>query len=314
MKKLILTILTLVPILTQAQVTLIPDQEFEKRLIFLGVDTDGLVNGQILTSDIHNTTTLNLSSGVPTLFPIFNLTGINDFINLEEFMAIEMQIPSGINLSTLTKLRKLTFASNNQNTISFSALLDLEELNVGNASSDVGPHNTMKSLDLSNNTKLKYISAFNLFELQQMNIRNNIANAVTIALGNETMYPQNICIEVDNHIAATNGLPPYDTWSILSSTNTNYYFSDKCVLSIEKFVNDNFKIYPNPATTYISIEQKETDGVTLQSVQILDSSGKWIKSIKDNFNQIDVSNLSKGMYLFVIQTDKGNKTEKVLVK
>ena len=123
-----------------------------------------------------------------------------------------------------------------------------------------------------------------------------------------------ICIEVDDPVAANNKTFPYNNWEIINDNFVNYYFNDVCTLSIEKLVNENFKIYPNPATEYVSIEQKETDGVTLKSVQILESSGKWIKSVKDNFNQIDVSHLSKGMYLFVIQTDKGNKTEKIIIK
>lgn len=145
-------------------------------------------------------------------------------------------------------------------------------------------------------------------------MRNNTADTVSLVIN---WGGGNICIEVDDYIAATNGSTPYDTWSITTDGVTNYpnyYFSDNCVLSIEKFVQNNFKIYPNPTSDYISIEQKETNGVTLQSAQILDSSGKWIKSVKDNFNYIDVSNLSKGAYLFIIQTDKGNKTEKVFVK
>lgn len=86
------------------------------------------------------------------------------------------------------------------------------------------------------------------------------------------------------------------------------------MLSIDNFVIENFKMYPNPATDYVIVEQKETSAVTLQAVQILDSSGKWIRSVKENFNQIDISNLSQGVYLFVIQTNKGNKTEKIIVQ
>ena len=36
---------------TYAQTTAIPDANFEQKLITLGVDSDGLVNGQILNSD-----------------------------------------------------------------------------------------------------------------------------------------------------------------------------------------------------------------------------------------------------------------------
>ena len=296
MGKLIFKLLTFVPFLSTAQVTLIPDSDFEKALIYWSFDTDGIVNGQILTSDAHNVINLDLN-GVPLGHGgyIMDLSGIEGFINLEHFRAYYNNL-SSVNLSTLTKLKTLFFTSNNLTTIDLSANKDLEKLVIGNGALDFGPFNRIKALDLSNNNKLKEIDAFNMTTLGHINLRNNSADTVYILLGNETNYPYKVCIEVDNHIAATNGTAPYDTWMV----DGNYYFSDNCVLSVEKFVKDNFKIYPNPATQYVFIEQKETNGVTLQSVQILDSSGKWIKSIKDNFNQIDVSSLSKGIYLFVI--------------
>src|SRR5690606_4466072 len=309
MKKIFLILITLVPFLGKAQVTLIPDNDFEKALIYWEIDSDGIVNGQILTVDAHSTTNLNLVN-VPLLFPIRDLTGIEDFINLEEFIAIETQIPDGIDLSMLTKLKTLYFTSNNQTTMDFSTLVDLEYLTIGNAALDVGLFNLMKVLDLSNNTELKYVDAYNLVSLELINMRNNAADSVTFVLGNENNVPYNVCIEVDDHIGATNGTPPYDNWEVYG----NHYFSDKCTLSTENFIQNNFKIYPNPAQEYVSVEYDENIGVQLRGIQILDSSGKWVRSVKDNFHQINVYDLSSGVYLFVIQTDKGNKTEKVVVK
>ena len=44
MKKIFLILITLVPFLGKAQVTLIPDQDFEQRLVDLNIDSDGVVN------------------------------------------------------------------------------------------------------------------------------------------------------------------------------------------------------------------------------------------------------------------------------
>ncbi|SEH85483.1 Por secretion system C-terminal sorting domain-containing protein, partial [Paenimyroides aquimaris] len=212
-----------------------------------------------------------------------------------------------------TKLKKLVLPSNWLLTIDFSANKDLEYVNLGNHL-EFMQYNDMTELDLSNNNNLKKINVYNLITLERLNMRNNTADSVTILLGHNSLnnVPYNVCIEVDDYVAATNGTAPYDKWAIYNAYK--HFFSDNCVLSVEKFVNENFKIYPNPAANYVTIEQKETNGVTLQAVQILDSSGKWVRSVKDHFNHIDVSALSKGMYLFVIQTDKGNKTEKILIK
>lgn len=317
MKKLILTILILVPFITKAQITLIPDQNFEHRLIVLNIDSDGIKNGQMLTSDALAINDLNLSTA-----GINDLTGLEDFTNLEKLNCFRNSLngswgpPFGsINVSNLVNLKELDVRASHLNSIDVSKNILLEQILIGNeVSGDVLIINDFTQLDLSNNPNIKYIYLYNLFNFNYLNLRNHTKGFISIKLGNNNNIAYNVCIEVNSPGAATNGSSPYDTWVIDNDQNGTHYFSDNCALSIEKFVNDNFKIFPNPATEYVTIEQKTTDGVTLQSVQILDSSGKWIKSVKDNFNQIDISNLSKGMYLFVIQTDKGNKTEKIMIK
>ncbi len=317
MKKFILILITLVPLITKAQVTLIPDPVFEQLLINLNVDSDGILNGQMLTSDAQNITQLNLYTGAGS-FRIQNISGIEAFTNLESIEG-NFHAFNTINLTNLTKLRSVILPSNVINNIDLSTNTDLEYLSIGNGDLEFMHYNYIWYLDLSNNTKLKYLNTINLFGLRKINLKNHNASNLEIFLGWSyspfaNPYYYTVCIEVDDPVAATNKTVPYNNWEIFNDSYVNYYFDANCALSIEKFVENNFKIYPNPATEYVSIEQKSTDGVTLQSVQILDSSGKWIKSVKDHFNQIDVSNLSKGMYLFVIQTDKGNKTEKIVIK
>lgn len=308
MKKLILILLTLVPFITKAQVTLIPDAVFESKLVQLAIDSDGTVNGQILTADAQSVVYLDLGhSNI-----VQDFSGLEAFINLEHLFGSNNAV-STINITTLTKLKTLSFKNNWLSSINLFGNTDLETLNIGN-DSDMWQLNDIPILDLSNNTKLKFLGAKNLSSLWKINLKNHNTDSLRIALGNDFTDPYNICIEVDDPVAATNGTAPYNTWNVTNTQNGSHYFNQNCALSVEKFVNENFNIYPNPATKYVSVEQKTTDGVTLQSVQILDSSGKWIKSVKDNFNQIDVSSLSKGIYLFVIQTDKGNKTEKIIVK
>lgn len=314
MKKLILTLLTLAPFITKAQVTLIPDQQFEQYLVTKNIDSDGTVNGQILTADAVAITDLFIFGG-----GISDLSGLEDFVNLEKLTCYynplngKIGAPYGtINVSTLVNLKELDVRASHLNTIDVSNNNLLEKIFIGNeVGGDIPIISDFEKLDLSNNPNVNYVDASHLFSrFELLNMRNNIADSVCIDVSSVNFNPPTVCIEVDNAIAATNNQAPYNNWTVIG----NYYFDDKCTLSVEKFVNDNFKIYPNPATEYVSIEQKTTDGVTLQSVQILDSSGKWIKSVKDNFNKIDVSSLSKGIYLFVIQTDKGNKTEKIIIK
>ena len=130
MKKLILTILTLAPFITKAQVTLIPDPVFEQLLINLSIDSDGILNGQILTSDAQNITQLDLYTGAGS-FRIQNMTGIEAFANLESIEG-DFHEFNTINLTNLTKIKSIILPSNSLKTINLSTNTDLEYLSIGN--------------------------------------------------------------------------------------------------------------------------------------------------------------------------------------
>src|SRR5690606_15184583 len=311
MKKFILILIVIISYTTNAQVTLIPDNRFEQRLINLNIDSDGIINGQILTTDAHSITDLNLRS-----IGASNLNGLEDFVNLEKLNCFYNPIngydglPYGtINVSTMLNLKELDVRDTHISTIDVSENISLEKISIGNTWGDVAIVNEFTMLDLSNNPNINYVDASYLYKFTFLNMRNNSADSVYIIVSTNLQNVPTVCIEVNDPIAATNGTAPYDNWVIDGS----YFFNDNCTLSLEKFVNNNFAIYPNPATHIVTLEQKVTDGVHLQGIQILDSTGKWLRTVKNNYEAIDVSNLSKGLYYFIIQTDKGNKTEKVII-
>lgn len=64
------------PMSLRAQVTLIPEINFEQALVNQGIDTDGL-NGQILNSDAAGVAYLNIDNENTN-----DLTGISAFVNL----------------------------------------------------------------------------------------------------------------------------------------------------------------------------------------------------------------------------------------
>ena len=70
----------------------------------------------------------------------------------------------------------------------------------------------------------------------------------------------------------------------------------------EQMSNINLSIYPNPVINKLTIENKELE---INSISILNTSGKVVKTITENNNMIDVSNLTNGMYLLQISTDNG---------
>lgn len=171
MKKIFLILITLVPFLGKAQVTLIPDNDFEQRLIALNIDSDGIVNGQILTADALNTTVLDLNnSGYLQACCIKDFTGLEDFVNLEEMESYFNDIHT-IDLTPLTKLKKLHLSNSLLSSIDLSGNTNLESLVIGNEYYvKFWNPNDMEKLDLSNNTKLKYVGAYSLLGLRQINM------------------------------------------------------------------------------------------------------------------------------------------------
>ena len=71
-----------------AQYTAIPDSNFEQALINFGVDSEGTLDGQILTADAESETSLTVVNQ-----NITDLTGIDAFINLT---AINVSYNAGI--------------------------------------------------------------------------------------------------------------------------------------------------------------------------------------------------------------------------
>ncbi len=304
--------LLICPFTMMGQIINIPNAGFEAILVHKGIDSDGLINGQILTEDALNVTSLNLNEDIPSdSFPLFSVEGLQEFINLQNLVLIYAQIEDGsLPFNNFSQLTTLTFLSNNYSTIDLSANPLLEILEIGNASLDVGDFNTIQHLDLSNNTHLNKINAWNLGYLQSINMRNNIAGQVTVYLGNETNYPYNVCIEVEDAAAATNNVSPYDNWTVYG----NHFFHENCVLSTEKWVNENYSIYPNPTSDFLYIKENATIENNINSVQILDTNGRLIKNFKDHFYKLDIQELPKGNYVLIINTQQGNKVEKFIKK
>lgn len=192
----------LAPLVLFAQYTLIPDPNFEQALIDLGIDSDGVVNGQVLTSDIETVVELDV-----------RYKNINDLTGIEDFAALEELTLRGNNLTTLdmsgnAQLRVLNCLVNPLHTINVTQNLLLESLdltvlhrldeidlsqninletlimngcwiksidlshniNLKNLYAD-GSH--LLEIDLSNNLLLEFLDVFGV-ELESLDVSNNI--------------------------------------------------------------------------------------------------------------------------------------------
>lgn len=160
--------------------TLIPDANFEKKLIDLGMDS-GAVDGKVLTSNISNVKFLDVSKS-----NISDLTGIQDFVSLTDLYCGQNSLPA-INVSKNIALT--TLDCNNNKIISLDvskniALLNLScyanqltaldvRVNTALTKLDSGS-NQYTSLDVSSNTALTFLGC-NTSQLTTLDVRKNTA-------------------------------------------------------------------------------------------------------------------------------------------
>ena len=68
-------------------------------------------------------------------------------------------------------------------------------------------------------------------------------------------------------------------------------------------------IYPNPTSDFITIENNNSE--QFLSIELLDYAGKRIKSIDQKTTSVDLSDLTPGVYLLQITTEKGKYCEQI---
>ena len=105
MKKSLLLVLLLSHFFGYAQYTLIPDANFEKALIDLGIDS-GAVDGKVLTVNISIITKLDIQKKA-----IQDLTGIEAFLSLENLQCSSNNLTT-LDLSKNTALTDLYISYN----------------------------------------------------------------------------------------------------------------------------------------------------------------------------------------------------------
>ncbi len=82
------------------------------------------------------------------------------------------------------------------------------------------------------------------------------------------------------------------------------------LLSTDEFEVSQFKLYPNPAKGYFTIELNNS--LELQKVNVYSNRGQFIQSFQGQI--IEVSNLTSGLYYVEIITNEGKATKKLIIK
>jgi Leucine-rich repeat (LRR) protein len=130
-----------------AQTFKVPDANFEKKLIDMGIDTDRQVNGLAVATDVNLVTEISIPSS-----SIFDLTGIEVFVQLEK-LDIAFNKIQQLNIDKLSKLKHLNCDNNSIRSLNLDAHPLLEILACSN--------NLITELDLTSSSHIQKVSCTN---------------------------------------------------------------------------------------------------------------------------------------------------------
>ena len=226
------------------QYTLIPDVNFEKKLIALGIDS-GTPDGKVLTNNVNKLTSLDVSYS-----SITDLTGIQDFVSLTGFYTLQNKVVNldlskninltnfrcdsnttleTLNVANCTKLTTLLCGNNKIKSLDLTRLTLLKELycdrnqleNI-DLSQNIKlqklyiDNNPLAKLDLSKNSELNYLYCRSNRYMSQLNLQNG---KNTLLNGNSLIITENYnltCILVDD-VAYSN-----TNWSASKDSTVDY--------------------------------------------------------------------------------------------
>jgi len=228
----------------------IPDTRFETILINTGIDTDGVVNQQMLKKDAEKVNTLNLNFVSKEKGEISNLTGIEGFRNLKKLSAVQNSL-TNIDLSANSLLDTIYLMGNYITSIDLSnnPNLILVDLDANELSSISG---------LSKATHLKTLRlSFNL--LEEFSIHNESIEALFISDNLLKSFDVSGAVNLKNILLKTNKISSLDL-----SSNT---LLETLVLSDNKI--QNIKLEQNSHLTHLFISSNLLTNLDVSNLQEL---------------------------------------------
>lgn len=129
---------------------------------------------------------------------------------------------------------------------------------------------------------------------------------------NNPLVGENECIFADL-------LPDTDYLMIASGVNSDDVWGTTAKVSfktmpdnIDEYSNDNFVVYPNPASSIINIVSNVNE---TSVVDIVDVTGRCVKQFEISGNAtLDVKDIDKGVYLMIIQHDGNKSIQRIVVE
>ncbi len=205
------------PLIINAQTTSIPDSNFEQALIDLNIDSDGIINGEVLNSDISDITYLDISyyeitslEGIQNFSSLFSLDCDNNnlvtlnlyqnnslntlycrYNNLNElilndsirYLRCDYNNLGSLDLSTTTEIIEIFAKFNSFNALDLTETINLKELSLGN--------NSLESIHVSHISSLERIWVDNNL-IESIDLSQNPSLDLVIANSNPNLLELNI--------------------------------------------------------------------------------------------------------------------------
>ncbi|EZH74254.1 hypothetical protein ATO12_15420 [Aquimarina atlantica] len=286
-----------------SQIINFPDSNFKNDLIHHSPSIDLNNDGEIDVSEAQNYSGL-LSVG-QTPF-IHDLTGIEFFINIRQ-LVVARGLLTKLDLSNNTKLITVQVDGNKISTINLGNNPNLIVLTCSD--------NELVDLDISGYPSLQSVYCYDNPNLKTLDIANGNNHHPNFTLFAEN-NPKLICINIDR------GFTPPTNWRWRKDASASY--SDICIdatdsqvdigfsvvgmpESIEKIGNDII-VYPNPANDFVTIRSEEK----IEKLTLYTFTGENVVE-KQNTNELDISEMKRGIYWLVIET-KSKRIRKKVIK
>lgn len=287
-------ILFILPLSLMAQIVNIPDPVFKQRLIDEGIDTNN--DNEIQVAEAEAVTGALDVNG--QFDDIFDLTGIEAFVNITELQVWQNQLTS-LDLSQNVALKFIYCHDNQLNNLNVSQCTELEILHCF--------INQLTNLNLTPNNSLTEVLCGNN-ELTDMDIRNGNNTAITSFSSSNN--PNLICIFVDDaDYSEVN-------WT-RDPASTFVETQAECdALAVNDFQNKKINIYPNPvqAKLYVSIP---FDFFAPNSLLIItDALGKKVhqSTLQVREFEINLSHLQNGIYFLNVKNNRTQLLTKKFIK
>ncbi len=318
MKNRITLFLFLVGFLGYAQFTPIPDPNFEKALIDLGIDS-GAIDGKVSTAQIKDVITLDISSR-----EISDLTGIEAFLKLEQLDIgainndpVKRNHISTLDLSNNLYLTSLICSFNDLVQLDLSKNIYLKRIFIDNnklnsitiskntaLTSFSSKNNKLTTIDLSKNISLNFLNVDNNL-LSDLDISNNLLLTSLSCSGNQLAT---LDISKNNTIndlnCSSNKLSGLDTSKNVSLNHLNC--ENNQISSLDLTKNLNLKMLScgtNKLTGLDVTKNKYLNGLYCDANQLstLDiTQNTFLQGFTIDNNQLTNLDVSKNLALVVI--------------